>query len=162
MRHFKHLFLAALILFLMISAVACTPASTPEEPKTGGESITTEQKGEIPAQGLWKDAVYREDTALGSGKKVVQVEVKADEQSITFTISTDAENLGDALLENKIVEGEEGACGLYIKKVNGILADYDTDSTYWGFFQNGEYMMTGVDSTAISGGEHFELVRTKG
>ena len=50
---------------------------------------------------------------------------------------------------------------LYVKKVNGILADFDKDQTYWGFYQNGEYLLTGVDTTAIVGGEHFEIVYSR-
>ena len=99
---------------------------------------------------LWKDANYQIDTTLGTGEKTV-----------VFTINTNAQTLGSALLENGIVEGENGAYGLYIKRVNGILADYDIDQSYWGFYQNGEMMMTGVDGTAIAGGESFELVYEK-
>ena len=112
----------------------------------------------IPAEGRWKDATYRENKEFGKGSKTVVVEVVAGEQSIEFTIHTDKANLGDALLEHKLVEGEESQYGLYIKKVNGILADYDVDKTYWGLYKNGEMMMTGVSSTEFSGGEHYELV----
>ena len=42
-----------------------------------------------------------------------------------------------------------------------MLADYDVDQTYWGFYQNGEYMMTGVDTTEFADGDQYELVRTK-
>ncbi len=111
--------------------------------------------------GAWENAEYLKDTELGEGSKTVMVEVKADEQSVTFTINTDKEILGDALMEHGLVEGEEGAYGLYVKSVNGIVADYDADGTYWGFYKNGEYMMTGVDMTEISDGEHYELVREK-
>ncbi len=109
----------------------------------------------------WLDAIYTEDTELGEGAKTVTVDLRVEEHSITFTVHTDAETLGEALLENNLIEGEDSQYGLYIKKVNGILADYDRDGSYWGFYQNGEYMMTGVDFTPISGGEHFELVYEK-
>ena len=110
---------------------------------------------------LWKDANYQIDTTLGTGEKTVKVSVTAGEKTVVFTINTNAQTLGSALLENGIVEGENGAYGLYIKRVNGILADYDIDQSYWGFYQNGEMMMTGVDGTAIAGGESFELVYEK-
>ncbi len=109
-------------------------------------------------EGIWKDAIYTEDTELGEGSKRVQVEVKIEEKSITFTINTDAATLGEALVSLGLVEGEDSQYGLYIKKVNGIVADYDIDQSYWGFYQNGEYMMSGIDTTDINGGEHFELV----
>ena len=110
---------------------------------------------------LWDDAKYTSDTELGTGAKTVQVEVKAGGKSITFTIHTDKEILGDALLEHDLIAGEEGAYGLYIKFVNGIEADYDKDQTYWAFYKDGEYMMTGVDSTTITSGDHYELSKDK-
>lgn len=112
--------------------------------------------------GLWANATYTEDTTLGEGAKTVEVEVKAEDTAVTFTIKTDAAMLGDALLAHKLVAGEESEFGLYIKEVNGIKADYDTDGAYWAFYQNGEYAMAGVDATPIAGGEHYELVYTKG
>ena len=110
---------------------------------------------------IWDSATYTTDTTLGSGAICIQVEVKIDDRSVTFTINTDAATLGDALLEHDLIAGEMGAYGLYIKKVNGIVADYDVDHTYWGIYKNGEYLMTGVDTTPIANGEHYELVREK-
>ena len=110
------------------------------------------------AQGLWANAKYTEDTTLGDGAKAVTFKVEAGEKSITLTLKTDAATLGDALKEQHLIEGTDG---LYTV-VNGIRADYNEDGYYWGFFQNGEYMMQGIDDTEIKGGEQFELVRTKG
>lgn len=115
----------------------------------------------IDAEGLWENATYRSDKEFGKGEKTVEVEVRVEEQSVTFTINTDAETLGAALLEHELIAGEEGQFGLYVKTVNGIVADYDVDKSYWGFYQNGEYLMSGVDTTAIVGGEHFEIVYSK-
>ena len=111
--------------------------------------------------GLWANATYLNDTELGKGKTTVQVEVKAEEQSVTFTINTDKTNLGEILLEHELIAGEEGPYGLYVKVVNGITADYDVDQSYWSFCKNGEYMMSGVDSTEIADGEHYEFIYTK-
>ena len=129
---------------LCVMMLACMTACTKEEEK-----------------GIWADAKYTEDTELGKGSKTVKVVVEAEEKKIPFTIHTDETILGDALLAHELVEGEDGDFGLYIKKVNGMLADYDVDQTYWGFYQNGEYMMTGVDTTEFADGDQYELVRTK-
>lgn len=110
---------------------------------------------------IWKDALYSEDAEFGNGEKIVSVEVVAEEKIVTFTIHTDKENLGDALTEHGLIEGEKGAYGLYVKKVNGITADYDVDKSYWGFNKNGESMMTGVDGALIEDGDQYELVYTK-
>ena len=115
----------------------------------------------VDAEGLWENATYRKDTELGKGATTVQVQVKAGEESITFTIKTDKKILGDALLEHELITGDESQYGLYIKSVNGIRADYDLDKSYWGFYKNGEYMLTGVDGTEIADGEHYELVYEK-
>ncbi|MBE7092807.1 MAG: DUF4430 domain-containing protein [Clostridiales bacterium] len=111
---------------------------------------------------LWNEAIYTEDTLLGEGAKTLTVLVTAEDKTVTFTIKTDKETVGDALIEHSLIDGEQSEYGLYIKKVNGIKADFDTDKAYWGFFQNGEYMITGVDTTVFESGQSYELVYTKG
>ena len=74
-----------------------------------------------------------------------------------FEIHTDKKTVGEALLEVKLIEGEDGPYGLYVKKVNGITADYDVDQTYWAFYINGEVAMTGVDVTDVEGGATYSF-----
>lgn len=81
--------------------------------------------------------------------------------STEFVVCTDKTTVGEALLDAKLIEGEEGQYGLYVKKVNGILADYDVDKTYWGFYIDGEYAMTGVDKTNIEAGKTYEFKISK-
>ena len=75
----------------------------------------------------------------------------------TFNLSTDKATVGDALLAESLIEGEPGAYGLYVKKVNGIVADYDIDQTYWAFYINGEYAFTGVDATPVEEGATYSF-----
>ena len=110
---------------------------------------------------LWESATYTSDKEFGTGASTVKVEVKAEDKSVTFTINTDKTVLGDVLFEYDLIAGDESEYGLYIKKVNGITADYDVDKSYWAFYKNGEYMMSGVDTTEFANGEHYELVYTK-
>ncbi len=117
--------------------------------------------GEEAAGGLWENAVYTENTEFGDGAKTVTVTVNAQEKSVVWTIKTDAETLGEALLEHQLIAGDESEFGLYIKVVNGITADYDIDASYWAFTKDGEYMMTGVDGTVIADGDKYELTYTK-
>ncbi len=74
-----------------------------------------------------------------------------------FEIHTDKETVGDALTELGFIEGEESEYGLYVKTVNGITADYDTDGVYWAFYVNDEYASSGVDSTTITSGESYSF-----
>jgi hypothetical protein len=110
---------------------------------------------------IWQDATYVQDTELGEGSKTLVVKVEVEENTVTFTIHTDAETVGQALLDLGLIAGEESQYGLYIKQVNGMTADYDIDQTYWAFYINGEYAMTGVDTTPISESEVYSLVRSR-
>ena len=110
---------------------------------------------------LWAGATYQTDTTLGEGAKTITVEVTAEEKTVVFTIKTDADLVGAALMEHNLIAGEEGAYGLYIKTVNGMLADFDIDQTYWSFTIAGETAMTGIDQTELVDGTVYGLVRTK-
>ena len=115
----------------------------------------------VDAEGLWEDATHRRDMTFGEGEKTIEVEVKVEDQSVTFTINTDEKYLADAMLEHELIEGEEGAFGLYVKKVNGITADYDKDKAWWGLYKNGEVTPAGASLTEIADGEHYEFVYSK-
>ena len=112
---------------------------------------------EVDKEGLWENATYLKDTELGKGAKTAIVEVKAGEQSITLTVHTDEEMLGAALASHDLIEGEDG---LYTK-VNGMVADYNVDQSYWGFYIDGEFAMTGFDTTPIAEGVVYQLIYTK-
>ncbi len=131
----------ALLIICLFSFVACKEA--------------------VDTVGLWENATYLQDTEFGEGAKTVKVEVKVEEQTVTFTIKTDKKTVGEALVENDLIAGDEGAFGLYVKKVNGITADYDIDQSYWAFYINGEMAMTGVDMTDIDENATYRLEYTK-
>ena len=40
----------------------------------------------VDATGLWEDATYLSDKTFGDGASTILVEVKAEEQSVTFTV----------------------------------------------------------------------------
>ena len=114
---------------------------------------------DVEKTGDWETATYTRNETLGKGDKTITVKVVADGQELTFTIKTDKENLEEALLEHELIDGDEGAFGLYIKKVNGIVADYDADKTYWAITKDGE-PTSGAKSTLITDGDHYELTKT--
>lgn len=103
----------------------------------------------------------RGETTVGGKELTIQI-VHGNGESKEFTIRTDAEYLGDALLEHEElgVTGEEGPYGLYIKSVDGEAAS-DADQTFWSVSLNGESLMVGADQQPIADGEHYELVLTK-
>ena len=104
------------------------------------------------------EAAEAQEIVLGDGSvKITVIVVDVDGNETNFVVNTDKETVGDALLEQNLIEGEEGDYGLYVKTVNGITADYDTDQTYWAFYVNGEYASTGVDSTPVNEGDTYEF-----
>lgn len=86
--------------------------------------------------GIWMGT--RPPAVEGAKALTIQV-VHGDGSAKNFDIHTDAENLGDALLEHKelAVVGSNGEYGLYITSVDGEEAS-DADQTYWSISQEGE------------------------
>lgn len=91
------------------------------------------------------------------GDKTVVVEVvHGDESAKEFTYHTDAEYLGQVLVEEKLVKGESSQFGLYITTVDGETAQ-ESENQWWRVTQDGEMVNTGVDTTPVQDGDHFEL-----
>ena len=126
-----------------------------------GDDTQTPPAGQAVTDPLWENATYTADKEFGNGSKTVQVEVKAGDSSITFTIKTDKTTLADAMLEHELIAGDEGPYGLYVKTVNGILADWDVDQTYWAVEINGKTASSGASDIEIIDGEHYEFTRKK-
>ena len=110
----------------------------------------------IDAEGLWENATYRKDVTVGEGSKTVKITVEAENQYIIITLKTDKAKLGDALYSEGLINDAS-----FFNVLNGIKADWDKDQAYWAFYQGEEYMMAGVNDTAISGGESYRFVYTK-
>ena len=146
-----------LLAVLLLCALTACGTETPEQPDTK----TTTAATPAAKAGLWANAAYTENQEFGTGKTTVQVEVKVEDRSVTFTIHTDRTMLGDTLTDHALIAGDVGDYGMYVKVVNGITADYDVDMSYWLLCQNGEALMTAVDGTEIAEGAHYELVYTR-
>ena len=143
-----------LIIIMMLALCSCDLFS-----QTTTTTFVAEEEGQVPE--LWKNATYTKDTELGEGSKTFMFKVDAEGYAIIFTIHTDEETVGAALLAHNIIAGEDSQYGLYVKTVNGIFADYNVDGNYWAFYENGEYAMSGVDTTVITEGYTYSFVRSK-
>ncbi len=96
------------------------------------------------------------NNVLGKGENSFDFTVTdADGKETSFTINTDKKTVGEALIELDLLKGEQGDYGLYVKTVNGITVDYDKDGKYWAFYVDGEYAMSGVDTTDIKEGVSY-------
>ena len=117
----------------------------------------------IAAMALFTGCSDKKDNTVGSGdKSFTFIVVDGEGEEETFEVKSDAQTVGDALIDEGLIEGEEGQYGLYVKIVNGITADYDKDGTYWAFYVGGEYAMTGVDMTDIEDGQTYAFKVEKG
>ena len=91
---------------------------------------------------------------------VVVTDLEGNETKFEYT--SDAASVGEALMAEGLLEGEQGPYGLFILAVNGIEADWDKDQTYWAFYIDGEYAVSGIELTEITEGAVYGLTLTKG
>ncbi len=97
----------------------------------------------------------------GIEKQFTLTVVDADGHDTTYDITSTYIHLGDALQEEGLIEGEEGPYGFYIKRVTGILADYDVNGAYWRLVVNGAESLLGISSVKINTGDRYRLEYTK-
>lgn len=95
------------------------------------------------------------------GKSIVVEVIHGDGTSREFKLSTEAEYLGGALVEGKVVEDDQGDYGLYILTADGETAD-EGKQEWWCVTKGGETVMLGADQQPIADGEHYELTFTVG
>ena len=95
----------------------------------------------------------------GTGAKSFAFSVTDPEGNETaVTVKTDKQYVGEALLELGLIAGEDSSFGLYVKTVNGVTLDYDKDGKYWALYVDGEYALTGVDTTEVVDGSAYAFV----
>ena len=139
-----------LIAAIALTSIGCQDTNPSETPQGSVETTTGSIETVAP-------------TVMGEGNTLFYFSVVDGEGNTThFEIHTDETTVGAALLALNLIEGEDGAYGLYVKKVNGIRADYDKDGTYWAFYENGDYALSGVDTTTVTAGASYAFKVTKG
>ena len=142
-------FIACIVLTaaMALTATGCNDKKTASDP----EAQNTSSAAVVSQTDATSDV-----TVLGQGQTTFLFNVVDTEGKETaFEIHTDQKTVGAALLELELIAGDESAYGLYVKTVNGVTVDYDTDVKYWAFYVNGEYAATGVDSTDITDGATY-------
>ena len=92
--------------------------------------------------------------------KVIVTDLEGNESTYEYT--SNAPSVGEALVAEGLIEAHEASFGLFIDAVDGIAADWDKDQTYWAFYINGEYAVTGIGETEITAGATYNLTLTKG
>lgn len=135
--------LSLILCMVLIAAMALFAAGCGDTGDTGA-ATTTE--------------TYPDGSVLGEGETVFTFTVTdEDGNESAFEIHTDKTTVGEALMDVDMLQGEDGDYGLYVKTVNGITADFDADGTYWAFYINGDYAMSGVDTTDVEAGATYSF-----
>ncbi len=136
-KNFINSFSFAVVLFVLITAMALCITACNETPKDDISSAPQSSSQNVIEVGSGETKF--DFTVIDGGGKETK-----------FLVFTDKKTVGEALQEVELIEGDEGEFGLYVKKVNGITAEYEVDGTYWSFLVNGEYASSGVDTTEIN------------
>lgn len=96
-------------------------------------------------------------TPATAGEKNITVEVVHKDETVKdFEFDTSREFLGEVLVDEALVEGENGAYGLFITTVDGETAD-DSNQEWWCITKEGGQVNTSADQTPIADGDKYEL-----
>ena len=148
-----------LIAAIALMATGCsgtTGESTASDAAASSEVASSEAASGEAEPATPDAAAPAEGNVLGQGATAFTFTVvDGDGKETSYEINTDQTTVGDALVELGLIAGDESDYGLYVKTVNGITVDYDTDGKYWAFYVDGEYAQTGVDSTDITPGATY-------
>ena len=98
-------------------------------------------------------------TAAPAGPEIsyTVITVDLEGKETTFDITTTEVMVGQALVKEGIIEGEDSEYGMFIHVVNGVELDWERDGKYWAFYVDGEYAITGVDMTEAVDGAVYSL-----
>lgn len=137
----KKLLVTLLVVLIAVMAlfIAGCSNNNQDEPISTEPVQTTEPKSSVIEKGEGENAF-------------IFIAVDLDGNNTHYMIRTNKETVGEALIENGLISGEDGQYGLYVKTVNGITLDYDKDGKYWAFYEENTYANQGVDSTPIKEG----------
>ena len=103
----------------------------------------------------------RPEAAAGVKSVTVDV-VHGDGSTKTIPYQTDLNYLGPLLLSEGLIKGDMGAYGLYITEVDGEVADYSQNKSFWAVFIGDEYATAGADLITLTDGGAYALVYTIG
>ena len=109
--------------------------------------------------GLWFGLQGKSEGDEGASFTVVVVHADKTEKTLTYT--AEGGMLGDVLEAEGLIESEGADEGMF-HTVDGEKADWNENQSYWGFYIDGEYAMTGIYATAIEDGATYKLEYTIG
>ena len=137
MKQIQNKFFASVLCMVLIVAMALSMTACTNNTADKGDA--NQEQGQLVEQSFTFEVVDKDGNVT------------------TFDITTDKATVGEALLEEGLIAGEVGQYGLYVTEVNGIVADYNVDRTYWAFYVDGAYASSGVDTTDVADGATYSF-----
>ncbi len=154
----KHSFLSLVLALVLVAAMALSFVACDDKPTDTEVSVETTADGEV----LDGTDGPNGSNIVGEGKVSFTFEVVfADNTVKEYTVKTDKETVGAALLDVGLISGDDDQYGLYVKTVDGVTYDYDRDKVYWSFYVDGRYAPKGVDRTKIAEGVKYSFKAEK-
>ena len=97
--------------------------------------------------------------AVEGSKQVSIVIVHKDGTEKTLEYATDLEFLSELLLEKELVTGTVSEeYGFTVESVDGVTADWETDSAYWALYEGDTYATTSASGIVLTDGGVYKLV----
>lgn len=110
---------------------------------------------------LWQVMARQPEPASGEGSSRIRVDVVHQDGSTTSReYVTDDPVLGDLLVKEGLISGEEGSMGLFVTEVDGETVDYEKNGSWWKLSIDGEDAPSGVDSTPVEDGTIYTWTYT--
>ena len=161
----KKSFALMLALVLALGMTACGNGESSSS-ETASSAVSSEVSSEAVSSEVASSEAAPEESAAGeeetTGSKTITLTVvHGDGTSNDITVSTDAENLRDALEAEGIIAGEDSSYGMFVQTVDGETAD-DGEQEWWCLTKGGEMWNYGVDDTEIADGDVYEFTLTVG
>lgn len=128
----KKLFALLLTLALVFGLCGCAAAGQPKETSGDGEKI-----------------------------QLTVIVVHEDQKEKIFLYEVDGGMLGDILEQEGLIQSEGADDGMF-HTVDGEKADWNEKQSYWAFYIENEYAMTGIYDTPVENGVNYKLVYTVG
>lgn len=170
-----------LVAAMSVCAVGCgnaeAPAADPEsetevttetvelgsedDAEEAADTADAEEESGVTADQIGVEVSYTTEAItdgaeFGEGDKSFTLEVTGEDANvISCVVYTNASTVGEALTALNLIDGDDSEYGLFVKSVNNMTYNYETDGKYWAFYVDGEYAVTGVDDTEITDGSTY-------
>ena len=124
-------FILCIVLIAVMALFTTGCSDNRETPETPDENSS-----EISSQAIEDSVTEESESAIEVGEgntKFTFTVTHNDGTKKTFIVSTDKKTVGEALVDNGVIAGEDGPYGLYVKTVDSETLDYEKDGKYYTF-----------------------------